>query len=73
MWLPNQVCTWSATPTQSENKIYLESIVKFFKPYELMREKRSENKPENEPEIEEEKIDKHDIDELKIERLNERR
>ena len=54
----------------SGNKIYLEGIVKFFKPYELMRVKRSENKPENEPENLEEKIDKHNIDELKIERLN---
>ena len=36
-----------------------------------MRVKRSENKPENDPDIKEEQIiDKHDIDELKIERLN---
>ena len=50
---------------------FAEGIVKFFKPYELMRVKRSENKPENEPEnLEEQIIDKHDIDELKIERKN---
>ena len=55
----------------TQNKIYLDGIVKFFKPYELMRVKKSENKPENEPENLEEKIvDKYDIDELKIERSN---
>ena len=52
------------------NKIYLDGITKYFKPYELMKVEKSENKPEIENEKTDQIIDKHDIDELKIERIN---